>query len=221
MAKVEFFNVSYEEKGKVLLNDVSVEIEKGDLFMIRTENPQEGLAFLKLCCEFSLPQHGEVEVLSEDEVTLGTNIIPLIQDLTVKEVLSLPLLARGYTKPLIESRVKDITKYFSIHDVIDEQVKELTKIQKALLGICKAVIGEPSMVVLDQFSRYLDHNVAVLVMAYLHEISVDHEVTVVMVENDQKLHPFASKILHLENGQVKDLVGEGVDLQKLMPFLKI
>ena len=136
-------------------------------------------------------------------------------------MLSLPLLARGYSKTLIESRIKEIIRYFSIEGTLLKQVKDLSKTQKALLGVCKAVIGEPNIVVLDKFSSYLEHDVAVVVMAYLHEISVDHEVTVIMVENDSRLHPFAAKIMHLENGEMKDLVGEGVDLQKLMPFLKI
>lgn len=221
MVKVEFFDVTYQEKERLLLKHINVAIDSGDLFMIRSSSKEERLAFLKLCCGFVKPMHGEVLIQDQERVLLGTNIIPLIEDLTAREVLILPLVAQGYSKALITTRIQDIAKYFSIEKVLDVQVKHLGNIERALLGLCKAVIGEPSVVVLDQFTNCLDHNVAVLVMAYLHEISVDHNVTVIMVENDQKLHPFAAKIMHLQEGEVKDLVGEGVDLQKLMPFLKI
>jgi ABC-type multidrug transport system ATPase subunit len=221
MVQVEFFDVSYSEKGTTLLSEISVAIESGDLFMIKAADPKEGLAFLKMACELVSPQEGSVEVTSDSEILIGTNIIPFIEDLSAYEILSLPLMARGFSKALVDSRIHEITRYFSVDKILDVQVKDMSNIQKSLLGVCKAVIGEPTLVVLDQFSSNLNHDVAVLVMAYLHEISVDHEVTVIMVENDTKLHPFAAKILYLENSEMKDLVGEGVDLQKLMPFLKL
>jgi len=221
MAKVEFFNVSYIEKGDIILKNIDVSIDKGELFMVKAPNPREGKAFLRIAHRFINPTEGSVKISVEEGDFVGTNIIPFISEFIVEEVLSLPLLAKGYSKIEIQSKVRHITSYFSIEGILGKRVEDLTNSEKALLGVAKAVIAEPSLVILDSFSEMLEHKYAVLVMAYLHEISVDYNVTVIMVENDTKLHPFAGKILQLENGYVKDLVGEGVDLHKLMPFLKI
>ena len=166
------------------------------------------------------PSEGVV-TLGDKDPHIGSNIIPFISTLTVREALAIPLLIRGFSEKEIAGKTEEISRYFSIDNDLETKVSVLSSEKKAILGVAKAVISEPSLVILDSFSEFLDHKLAVLVMTFLHEICVDFNVTVITVENDAKLHPFASKILHLENGYIKDLVGEGVDFQKLMPFLKI
>ena len=222
MGEIVFKEVSFEEKGKTLLEEISFSIAEGELFMIKSPSAQESLALLRLIQGFAKPTKGLVQIdFSTKDYSIGSNLIPFLNVLTAKQTLALPLISRGYSKVESDNKIKEIAKYFSLEGCLDMQVKDLNKSEKALLGVCKAVVAEPSLVLLDEFSSDLDHKHAVLVMTYLHEISVDYEVSVVMVENDRRLHPFAGKILHLEDQKIKDLVGEGVDLNKLMPFLKI
>ena len=222
MGEIAFRDLSLKEKGKTVLEEVNFSIGEGELFMIKGASAASNKAVLRLIQGFATPTTGEVKVsLQGQGFSVGSNLVPFLGDLTAKQSLILPLIARGYSKVESDNKIHEIAKYFSLEEVLDKQVKDLSKEEKALLGVSKAVVAEPSLVLLEEFSPYLDHKVAVLVMTYLHEISVDFEVTVVMVENDRRLHPFAAKILQLEDSRVKDLVGEGVDLNKLMPFLKI
>ena len=222
MANIEFNNVSYEEKGTVFLNNISLNIDQGELFMIRSSDLKEATSLLYLIHDLIRPSSGEVKISFEDNLGwVGSNCIPMISECTVKEALSLPLLCKKISKKEIEEKIEEVSLYFSIDPLLKKRVKELTPAEYALVAVSKAIIGEPSLVLLQPFSHLLDHKIAVLIMTYLHEISVDYKVTVVMVENDTRLHPFAGKILHLEKGAIKDLLGEGIDLQKLMPFLKI
>ncbi len=223
LAKIELTNVSYVEDDLILLNNITVSIDQGELFMIRGSSLKEGRALIHIIHHLIKPIEGTVRlVFEEDEQEwIGSNCIPMISEFTVEEVLTLPLVSKGYTKKEVRSRIDEVASYFSIDALLKKRVSELTDAELSLVGVSKAVIAEPSLIILDSFSKALDHKVAVLVMTYLHEISVDYQVTVVMLENDTRLHPFAGKILHLEKGYIKDLVGEGVDLQKLMPFLKI
>lgn len=222
MSKIKFSDVSYREvEEDIVLKNITLSIEKGELFMIKGASEIEKKLFLMLAQGLILPTEGEVVVNCTDDEHIGSNIIPFLPDLTVKESLTLPLIIKGYSSIEISKRISEITQYFSIENTLETKIHLLSKEKKALLGVVKAVISEPSIVILDSFSQYLDHRLAVIVMTYLHEIAVDFNITVLIVEDDSRLHPFASKILHLENGYIKDLVGEGVDLQKLMPFLKI
>ena len=221
MGKIEFADVSYAEKDDIILKNITLSIDRGELFMIKGSSVQEGKAFLRLLQGFIKPTEGRVSIEYEGGKSLGSNLIPFLKDLDCKETLSLPLIAKGYSKAESENKIVEVAGYFSIDNILSKKVKDLEEGELALLGVAKAVVAEPAVVLLDAFSSHLDHKVAVLVMTYLHEISVDYEVTVIMIENDRRLHPFAGKILQLENGYVKDLVGEGVDLNKLMPFLKI
>ncbi|MCH9812287.1 ATP-binding cassette domain-containing protein [bacterium] len=222
MGEIVFKDLTLKEKGKLLLEELNFSIGEGELFMIKGPSAAQNKAVLRLIQGFATPSLGSVKVeLEEQNFSVGSNLVPFLGELTAKQSLALPLIARGYSKVESDNKIYEIAKYFSLEEVMDIQVKDLAKEEKALLGVAKAVVAEPSLVLLEEFSPYLDHKVAVLVMTYLHEISVDFEVTVVMVENDRRLHPFAAKILHLEDKRIKDLVGEGVDLNKLMPFLKI
>lgn len=221
MAKIEFSDVSFIEKEDIVLKNISLSIEEGELFMVKGPSKKEGRTFLQLIHRLIKPTEGKVTVTLKEGEFIGSNLIPFVEAFTVEEVISLPLKISGYSKIEAKNKTEEIARYFSIEGLLKKKMGDLTPCEKALVGISKAVVSEPALVILDEFSPYLDHKLAVLVMTYLHEISVDYEVTVVMVENDRKLHPFAGKILHLENGYARDLVGEGVDLNKLMPFLKI
>ncbi|MCH9617101.1 MAG: ABC transporter ATP-binding protein YtrE [Chlamydiia bacterium] len=221
MGEIEFNDVSYIEKEKIVLKNITLTVSAGELFMIKGSSNVETKAFLRLINGFIAPSSGRLKIDQKDGISIGSNLIPFLPALKAREILSLPLIARGYSKAESDRKIEEIASYFSLSEFLDKKVKELSKDTLALLGVSKAVIAEPSLVLLDTFTPFLEHRVAVQVMTYLHEISVDYEVTVVMVENDKRLHPFAGKILHLEDGYVKELVGEGVDLNKLMPFLKI
>lgn len=221
MGEIEFNDVSYIEKEKIGLKNITLTISAGELFMVKGSSNIETKAFLRLINGFIAPSSGSLKINQKDGMSLGSNLIPFLPELKAREILSLPLIARGYSKPESNRKIEEIANYFSLTNFLDKQVKDLSQDTLALLGVSKAVVAEPTLVLLDAFTPYLEHKVAVQVMTYLHEISVDYEVTVVMVENDRRLHPFAGKILHLENGYIKELVGEGVDLNKLTPFLKI
>lgn len=221
MSKIEFSDVSYVEKGNIILKNITLSMEKGELFMIKGSSLEQKMAFLMLAKGLIFPTDGKVKIDSKEDWYTGSNLIPFIESLTVREVLSIPLIAKGFSKQQINSKIAEITKYFSIDGEIENKISTLKKHTKAILGVAKATIAEPSIVILNNFSSFMDHKLAVIVMTYLHEIAVDFNVTVLLMEDDVKLHPFASKILHLENGYIKELLGEGVDLQKLMPFIKI
>jgi ABC-type lipoprotein export system ATPase subunit len=221
MGEIEFNDVSYVEKEKIVLKNITLTISAGELFMIKGSSNLETKAFLRLINGFIKPSSGTLKIDQKDGISTGSNLIPFLPALKAREVLSLPLIARGYSKAESDRKIEEIASYFSLTESLDKPVKDLSRDALALLGVSKAVIAEPTLVLLDAFTPFLDHRVAVQVMTYLHEISVDYEVTVIMVENDRRLHPFAGKILHLEDGYIKELAGEGVDLNKLMPFLKI
>ena len=222
MAKIELTNISYVQDDDIFLNNITLTIDQGELFMIRGSCAKEGQALIHIIHNLIKPTEGTVNVVFDDEQKwIGSNCLPMIQEFTVEEILTLSLISKGYSRKEVRGRIDEVASYFSIDSLLKKKVSDLNAAEVSLVGVSKAVISEPSLIILDSFSKALDHKVAVLVMTYLHEISVDYEVTVVILENDTRLHPFAGKILHLENGYIKDLVGEGVDLHKLMPFLKI
>jgi ABC-type methionine transport system ATPase subunit len=221
MSKIEFSDVSYIENGNIILKNITLSIDKGELFMIKGSSLEQKMAFLMLAKGFYPPSEGKVKIDSKEDWYIGSNLIPFIESLTVREALSIPLIAKGFSKQEINSKIVEMTKYFSIDKEIDSKISTLKKQTKAILGVAKATIAEPSIVILNSFSSCMDHKLAVIVMTYLHEITVDFNVTVLLIEEDTRLHPFGSKILHLENGYIKELLGEGVDFQKLMPFIKI
>ena len=217
MQKIEFSNTSVENT----LTNISLTITESELFMVKGSSLRELKTFLMLCHQIIKPSSGSIKIFNQEKNLIGSNLVPLINDLTVEETLLIPLISINYSVRESQRRIEEITSYFSINHLLKHKVSSLSSKEYALVGITKAVIKEPSLLILDSFSHLIDHKLSVLVMTYLHEIAVEHQVTIVMIENDIKLHPFAGKILHLEDGCIKDLVGEGVDLQKLMPFLKI
>jgi len=140
------------------------------------------------------PDEGAVEVLGHPlprrrsqammQVGFAAGYLPLPDRLRVREVLS--LFARLYDIADPQPAVDDALTRFQITHLADEMCVELSSGQKTVVGIAKAVLHRPALLVLDEPTASLDPDVARRVRTGLAQLNED-EGTALLVTSHNML----------------------------------
>lgn len=140
---------------------------------------------------------------------------------TVKEELSFPLENIGFNN--IEKQVKKIAKLFSIEDILDRKINDLTNPQKQIIAIACAIIIEPKILILDEAFTYLT-----IEKKGIFDILKKEKITIINITHNVEETLYGDNIIIIKDGEIlineaKELVYEKESLFKLahqqVPFV--
>ena len=221
------------DKEKLLIDSLSLSIEEEE-FVILTGPPGSGKStLLSILAGFEKPTEGIVQVLGEDLFSLQTakklrfrrdNIgfvsqdEKLIENLSIIENVALPLIGVKESKTDIFLKASNIISYMGLEKKKNDFPPELSGAEKELALLCRALVKNPRLLLLDEPMKFLDHQTGVKVMTYLRQLAMDHQITVICSLADVRLYPFASRVIRMKNGKITDVLGESFNDT---PFLRI
>lgn len=154
--------VGHPRRDGALLDDISFDIPEGSWVDI-TGEPHSGKSVLfSLLSLRGRPAQGTLIVAGRNigrlarrklerlrrDIGSCAQSVRLLPDRTVTENLLLPLVARQRTNEAAES-VARVLAQLDFEDVRDLEVSALTSSERRVLGIARAMIGEPSLILID------------------------------------------------------------------------
>lgn len=126
----------------------------------------------------------------------------LLDTLTVKENILLPLSISKIHKREAEERFKDLTKTLGIVEIANKYPNEISGGQKQRTSAARALISNPTIVFADEPTGALDSKAATALLGNLEKINQDKKVTIMMVTHDAVAASFCSRVLFLRDGQL-------------------
>lgn len=126
----------------------------------------------------------------------------LLDTLTVKENILLPLSISKVTKKEAEERFQEIVRTLGIEDIIHKYPNEISGGQKQRTSAGRALIGNPTIVFADEPTGALDSKAASALLTNMEKINKDKKVTIMMVTHDPVAASFCSRVLFLKDGQL-------------------
>ena len=126
----------------------------------------------------------------------------LIDELTVYENIETPLLYKGVNGNQRKSMVAELLDRFSMVEKKDLFPEQLSGGQQQLVGIARAIVGQPKLLLADEPTGNLDSHSAHDVLTVLQSLSKEAGKTVIMVTHDPKAAAFGSRTIHLEKGEL-------------------
>ena len=127
----------------------------------------------------------------------------LIDDLTVYENIETPLLYRGVKSKERKSIVADILDRFNIVAKKDLFPDQLSGGQQQLVGVARAVISKPKVLLADEPTGNLHSKQGDEIMKLFQELHQDG-VTIVQVTHSDKNAQYGTRILELEDGFLRN-----------------
>jgi len=79
---------------------------------------------------------------------------------------------------------------------------ELSGGEQQRVAIARAIVGDPSAILADEPTGALDRENGHAIMTILAKIAKDSARAVLVVTHDQRLIPFADRIIHMEDGRI-------------------
>ncbi|GEP95330.1 ABC transporter ATP-binding protein [Chitinophaga cymbidii] len=126
----------------------------------------------------------------------------LIDELTVYENIETPLLYKNMPSSERKSKVADILDRFNIVAKKDLFPNQLSGGQQQLVGIARAIVGEPAVIFADEPTGNLHSDQAREIMELFAELNKKDKITIVQVTHSDVNAAFGNRIIRIRDGQV-------------------
>jgi len=126
----------------------------------------------------------------------------LLDNLTAKENILLPLSLHGITGKQGEAELKELAKRLDIISVLDKFPSQLSGGQKQRVAAARALISKPSIVLADEPTGALDSKNSKILMDKLSSINKEKQKTIVMVTHDANVASYCTRILFIQDGHL-------------------
>ena len=222
MSVLETKNLSkiYGSKGKGLsvkaLDEFNMDIKKGEFVGIMGPSGSGKTTLLNILATIDSPTSGEILLngenphhLNPDDLAIfrRNNLGFIFQDfnlldtLSVKENIILPLVLEEFKKKDIEEKLDKIAEVLNIKDILNKRTYEISGGQQQRTACARAMINNPAIILADEPTGNLDSKASHDLMSSLEKINKDRNSTIVMVTHDAFAASFCKKIIMIKDGR--------------------
>ena len=184
------------------LDDVSFEINSGEILAIIGRNGSGKSTLLKVISRVIPPTHGRIVVKGHVEpmIELGVGFNP---ELSGRENIMLNAAVHGRDPKLVKSRMDDLVAWAGLEEVIDLPLRTYSSGMIARLGFSVATDINPDIVLVDEVLAVGDIDFAEKSRARMEKI-MSEGATVVLVSHDlETLRTLATRAIWMEHGKIK------------------
>lgn len=128
----------------------------------------------------------------------------LIPVLSAEKNIELPLLQGNYTKEQRKKRVQAALELVGLTERADHKPNELSGGQEQRVGIARAIVKNPAILLCDEPTGDLDFESGKQILDLLQILNSEHNKTIVMVTHDSFAAEKAGKTLRLKNGALEN-----------------
>jgi len=202
--------------GREALKNVSLRIEPGEMVFLTGRSGAGKSSVLKLVALLERPTRGTVTVDGANTSRLPARAIPafrrkvgvvfqdhkLLMDRPVFDNVALPLVVTDTPLREIDRRVRAALDQVGLLGRERVLPAELSIGEQQRVGIARAVIARPPVLIADEPTGNLDHALAIEVMKLFKRFQ-EVGVTVVIATHDlQLVREFGQREIHIDDGQV-------------------
>jgi cell division transport system ATP-binding protein len=214
--RFEKVSKTYPGQARAALEQVSVDIEKGEFVFLVGASGSGKSTFLRLVLREYRPTVGRVYVAGKEINRLASWKVPrlrrqigtvfqdfrLLQNKTVSENVAFALQVIGKPKAQIEKLVPETLEMVGLEGKGDRLPDELSGGEQQRVAIARAFVNRPMILIADEPTGNLDPNTSVGIMKLLDRINRT-DTTVVMATHDSGIvDQMRKRVIELEDGRV-------------------
>jgi putative ABC transport system ATP-binding protein len=139
----------------------------------------------------------------------------LLDTLTVKENIVLPLALSKVPAAEIEKRVNDIADTFGIRDILGKYPYHISGGQKQRTAASRAIVANPSLILADEPTGALDSKSAASLLQSLKKLNELHHSTILMVTHDAYAASFCKRVIFIKDGRLYQELHRDDQLRKV------
>ncbi|HZX75934.1 cell division ATP-binding protein FtsE [Lysobacter sp.] len=218
MSVLRFDNVSKRYDGRDALAEVSFEVAQGEMLFVTGHSGAGKSTLLRLIHLSERPTRGAVVfgdrnllkvrgrriALHRRDVGIVFQDHRLLADRSVADNVALPLILRGMRRGEIGKRVRNVLDKVGLGERAQALPTQLSAGEQQRVGIARAIVGEPRLLVADEPTGNLDPTLSAEIMA-LFESLPERGTSVLVASHDLALvKRMKKRVLVLNQGRLVD-----------------
>jgi ABC-type lipoprotein export system ATPase subunit len=126
----------------------------------------------------------------------------LIDEMTVYENIEMPLLYRKVKGKKRKAMVADMLDRFNIVAKKDLFPPQLSGGQQQVVGVARALIGKPQLILADEPTGNLHSEQSEQIMELFQKLNREEDVTIIQVTHSRKMASYGKRIINLQDGAI-------------------
>ena len=220
MYSIETRQLTKKFKEKVAVDEINLQIKKGELFALLGTNGAGKTTTIKMLSGLILPTSGDIEIENMDmkkdifKIKEILNVSPqetaIAPNLTVKE--NLEFMAGVYQISNKEKKIDELIKQFKLEEILNKRTKTLSGGWQRRLSIAISLINNPKILFLDEPTLGLDVIARKELWKVINELN--GKITIILTTHYmEEAESLSDRIGIMANGKLVD-VGTSEDLIK-------
>ena len=212
---IELNNISKSFGDKVILDDVSIKVKKGEFVTILGPSGCGKTTLLRLLAGFGKADKGEIRINGRDYTDVPPHLRPvntvfqryaLFPHLDVYENIAFGLKLQKVPDPEIDKCVRKVLKMVSMTDYEDRDVESLSGGQQQRVAIARAIANQPKVLLLDEPLAALDLKMRKDMQIELKEMHKKLGITFIYVTHDQEeALTLSDTIIVMNEGKIQQI----------------
>jgi osmoprotectant transport system ATP-binding protein len=216
LTKIEFKNIIKSFQGRPILDDISLEMKRGDFHTLIGASGVGKTTFLRLINGLAKPDEGQILIDGEDIalaniIELRRNIGYVIQNIglfphmTIFDNINYVKMLKGDDQKSSKDRVHYLIKLVGMEESdLKKYPSQLSGGQKQRVGVARALAADPEIILMDEPFGAVDEITRRKLQEEILEIQQKLNKTIVFVTHDiAEAIKLGTKIIILNEGKIE------------------
>lgn len=212
MNAIEIKNLTKSYGEVKAVDDISFSVKKGEFFAFLGVNGAGKSTTISVICGRLERDGGEVAIdgmeldSHSDDVKSKLGVVfqnsVLDAPMSVKDNLKYRAALYGITGEKRERRLAEITELFELKEILNRPIQKLSGGQRRRVDIARAILHEPSILILDEPTTGLDPQTRKSVWEIVHKLRREKEMTVFLTTHYMEEAASADRVVIIDRGKV-------------------
>ena len=210
-SSVKTKNLSKKYGNFQAINDISIELPENGIIGILGKNGAGKTTLLAMLMGLITPSSGEIYIFEKSlkkkkyeilkDINFQSPYVELPKKMTVLQNLN--FYARLYNVNDYQLKINKISTELEISDFLEKNYGKLSSGQKTRVNLCKALLNEPQLLLLDEPTASLDIMTSEFIRNYIKNFQKCNNATILITShNIDEIEAMCSHLIVLEKGRV-------------------
>lgn len=206
------------------LHNINLKVANGEFVAIMGPSGSGKTTFLNVISTIDKPTSGNVFIDGKDISDLKEPHLSsfrrdklgfifqdfnLLDNMTLKENIVLPLALSKTSYKIINQRLKSISEKLGINEILNKHPYEVSGGQKQRAAAARAIITEPSLILADEPTGALDSKASRELLNSLQGLNEKNEATILMVTHDAFAASYCKRVVFIKDGRLFNEIYKG------------
>ncbi len=210
---IEVINLSKSYKTKKAVNNINFKIDENEIVGLLGPNGCGKTTTIGMILGLLKPTSGQVLINGKDiennkisilhKMNFISPYIELPKKLTVKQ--NLIVYGKLYNVQNLDERINFLSEKLRLGDLLDKITGELSSGQKNRVSLAKALINDPTVLLLDEPTAALDPETADFIRTFLEKYKEEKKISVLLAShNMDEVKRLCNSIMMMKDGNIVD-----------------